>query len=294
MDLPAIPFEAWRPTKDTLHRYAQIVGKIRLALAPWRNHWWHVSLRPTPRGLTTGLMPHRGGAVEIELDLVNHGVDLRTDRGESDRFPLREGLSVAGFHRALFERLRTLGVDVRIRPVPYDLDSAEPFAKDETHASYDADAVARFGTALRWTAGVLEEFAGRFVGKSSPVHFFWHSFDLAHTRFSGRAAPPRPDATPVEAEAYTQEVASFGFWPGDEDVRFPAFYGYAAPAPEALAKEPLTPASARWSPDGGPAVLAYDDVRAAPDPRATLLDFLESVQRAARAHADWSRAEPRA
>jgi hypothetical protein len=264
-----------------------------MACAPPRNHWWHVTYRVTPRGLATGLVPHPAGGFEVELDLVGHGVEVRTAAGEVDRFPLRDGLSVAEFHGRLFERLRSFGVEPRIRAMPYDLSfSEEPFAGDRKHASYDADAARRFAAVLRWTAGALEAFAGRFAGKTSPVQFFWHSFDLALTRFSGRRAPPRPDADAVEREAYSHEVASFGFWPGDDDVRAPAFYAYAAPVPDGLTSEPLEPRAARWVPPANNAVLMYDDVRASSDPRGTLDAFLESAFRAAYARARWSEAFP--
>jgi hypothetical protein len=292
--LPALPLDAWRETKRTVHLWAQIVGKTRLATMPKTNHWWHASLRVTPRGLGTGFVPTANGGFDVEMDFEGHGVEMRNGRGGRARVPLRDGLSVAAFHRAYFEALRGLGVEPRIRATPYDTGfSTTPFAKDEEHRTYDAAAVARFATMLRFAAGAYEEFAGRFTGKSSPVHFFWHSFDLAHTRFSGRRAPPLgADATPVEREAYSHEVASFGFWPGDEDTAAPGFYAYAAPVPKGLADEPLEPRTATWNAEEGMATLAYDDVRASPDPKATLLAFCESAYRAARTRADWAAVEP--
>jgi hypothetical protein len=285
--LPALPLEEWRPTKDTLHRLVQVLGKLRLALAPWRNHWWHVTLRVTPRGVTTGLIPSPGCDFEVDLDLLRQVATMRTSAGGEERLALRDGVSVADFHRWLVASLRKFGIEARIRAVPYDLEPATPFAEDAEHDAHDPSAVERFSTILRWSERVLEEFAGRFEGKSSPVHLFWHAFDLAHTRFSGRAAPPRPGADGVEREAYSQEVASFGFWPGDDQVPEPAYYAYAAPEPEGLTEERLAPRQARWRGEHGQALLRYEDVRRAADPRATLLSFFDSVFRAAEKRAKW-------
>jgi hypothetical protein len=290
--LPPLPFSAWRPAKETLHLWTQIVGKIRMALAPPRNHWWHVTLRVSPRGFTTGLIPHKAGAFEVEFDLVDHGVEVRTPGG-SARFPLRDGLSVAEFHRELLDHLATFGIRPSILAKPYDVPfSKVPFAKDRRHASYDPDAAARYGAVLRWAAPVLERFAGRFEGKTSPVQLFWHSLDLAVTRFSGRRAPPMPGANKVTQEAYSHEVASFGFWAGDNDTREPSFYGYAAPVPEGLRTEPLLPRAAKWSPGSGMARLPYEAVRKSADPAGTLTKFFESVHRAASKRARWADAEP--
>ena len=292
--LPPLPFAAWKPTKETLHIFTQIIGKVRLALAPARNHWWHVTSRVSARGLTTGLIPHGGGAFEIELDLVEHGVDVITSSGERARLPLHDGLSVAAVHRGLFGHLAAFGIRPRILAKPYDLPfSRLPFASDERHAAYDRDAAAKFGVILRWTAGVLERFAGTFAGKSSPVHFFWHGFDLALTRFSGRRAPPIPGANAVTRASYSHEVASFGFWPGDEYAPAPAFYAYAAPVPPGLRDEPLAPRGARWNAEGGQARLSYEVVRKSRDPAAALTRFWKSVDRAARTRASWAAAQPR-
>jgi hypothetical protein len=286
--LPPLPLESWRPTKETLHRIVQVLGKVRLAHAPWRNHWWHVTLRVTPRGLTTGLVPSPAEDFEVDLDLLRQVATLRTSTGGEERFALREGVSVADFHRWLVERLRGLGVEAGIRPVPYDLRPSVPFAEDAEHASHDPAALERFATVLRFSEGVLEEVAGRFVGKTSPVHFFWHAFDLAHTRFSGRLAPPREGANAVEREAYSQEVVSFGFWPGDDQVPEPSYYAYAAPEPEGLTRAPLLPRKgARWRGEFGQALLSYEDVRRSADPRGTLLSFFDSVWDAARERGGW-------
>jgi hypothetical protein len=292
--LPPLPFADWRTTKETLHLYTQIAGKIRMAFAPRRNHWWHATLKVSPRGLTTGLVPHPHNPFEIEFDLVGHGVSLRTADGASHRIALHDGLSVAAFLHKLLELLHAEGIEPQFRMQPYDVPFAkEPFAEDQRHNAYDADAAARFGTVLRWTAEVYEQFAGGYEGKTSPVQFFWHGFDLAVTRFSGRRAPEIEGADPVEREAYSHEVASFGFWPGDDTVQAPAFYGYAAPVPEHLRQEPLEPEQAKWNPEGGMALLRYDDVRNSADPRAALLAFCNSVAHAAERAADWRAAEPR-
>jgi hypothetical protein len=286
--LPPLPLDSWRPTKDTLHLFAQILGKVRMACAPPRNHWWHVTLRVSPRGITTRMIPHPTQPFEIELDLVGHGVEVRTADGDHDRLPLRDGLSVAAFYGWLMPRLRAFGIEPQILARPYDVAFASgPFAEDVRHAAYDPAAASRFASILRWTCSVFEEFAGRFTGKTSPVQFFWHAFDLAVTRFSGRRAPELPDADPVERQAYSHEVASFGFWPGDDQVPAPACYAYAAPVPEGLRGEPLQPAAAKWNPEGGMALLMYDEVRKAADPRAALLAFCDSVYTAAAKRGRW-------
>lgn len=292
--LPELPFASWRPTKETLHVFTQIVGKIRLALAPRRNHWWHITSRVSSRGLTTGAIPFAAGTFEIEFDFVDHGVDVTTSNGGRARIALRDGLSVAAFHRELFRHLETFGIRPKIRAVPYDLPfSRVPFAKDERHAAYDAEAVAKFGAMLRWTADVLERFAATFGGKTSPVHFFWHSFDLALTRFSGRRAAPIPGANRPTREAYSHEVASYGFWAGDAWTPSPTFYGYAAPVPAGLLDEKLTPRGAKWVPGTGQARLDWDVVRKSPQPRDTLLTFFGSVDAAIRRRANWRAAESR-
>jgi len=284
---PPLPLEAWEPTKQTLHRYCQMLGKVRLALAPYRNHWWHVTLRVGTRGLETGPLPLPDGRrVELTLDLVDHAVIGRDSTGASGRFPLRHPFACADFHEQLFTLLRDLGVEVDIDTTPYDLEGPA-FTDDRIHDSYDAGAVERYWTVLRHSADVLETFAGRFNGKQSPVHLFWHSFDLAMARFSGRRAPTKPGASQVEADAYSHEVIAFGFWPGDANVRFPAYYSYTAPAPDGLTSQPLRPDAAAWDTTAGTAQLPYDIVRTADDPRATLLAFLESAYRAGATTAGW-------
>ena len=214
-----LPLEEWEATKNTLHMWVQIVGKIRLASMPPRNHWWHVPLYVDVRGLTTRLMPAADGtSFEIRFDFVDHRLVVETSRGEVESFALADGLSVAEFDRQLHELLVGLGIDVAIRESPFGVPMTTPFPDDREHASYDADAVVRFWRILEWSNGVFEEFAGWFCGKTSPVHLFWHSLDLAVTRFGGRRAPLNPAADAVTQEAYSHEVVSFGFWAGDQNV----------------------------------------------------------------------------
>lgn len=240
-DLPPLPLEAWEPTKTTLHLWSQIVGKVRLATAAPRNHWWHAALYVDVRGLTTRRLHRPAATFEIALDLLDHRLVVRTSHDQLESFPLHEGLSVAEFDALLHETLGRVGVDVPIRESPYGLATTTPFPEDREHASYDGEYAQRLWRVLDWSDAVLEEFAGWFSGKTSPVHFFWHSFDLALTRFSGRRAPPS-DGDAVSREAYSHEVISFGFWPGDPEVPYPAYYAYAAPEPEGLIDRPLAPA----------------------------------------------------
>lgn len=286
---PDIPLEAWRPTKDTLHLYCQIVGKIRLAMHPRINHWWHVPLYVSPRGLTTRTIPFKSGNFEIEFDFNDHRLEIRTSDGRHEDFALFDGLSVADFYKSLFQNLEKLGIEPEIRAVPYEAPSTTPFAEDNENKSYDKEYVERFHRTLVVVDDILEEFRGRFVGKSTPVHMFWHSFDLALTRFSGKRVTPREGAGLVEREAYSHEVISFGFWFGDDKVPAPAFYSYVAPEPEGLAEEPLSPASAQWAESNGAhlALLMYEAVRTTKDPRATALEFLESAYQAGARRAGW-------
>lgn len=285
MPLPSLDYEAWAPAKDTLHLWCQIVGKSRLSLTHRRNHWWNVPLYVSARGLTTGRLP---GNVEVELNLVDHRLEGRST-SDAGGFDLADGLSVAAFHERYLGLLAELGLKPDIRAEPFGVPMTTPFADDVDHASYDPDAASRFLAVLQWSADIFEEFAGWFCGKTSPVHVFWHSFDLAVTRFSGRRAPAMPGADPVTAEAYSHEAVSFGFWAGDRDTRFPAYYSYTAPEPAGLRDQPLRPATAGWVEQrgGSLAVLPYDDVRAAGDPRAALVDFLQSTYEAGAGLAGW-------
>ena len=267
---PEMPLDAWRPTKNTLHLYLQIVGKIRLRVHPRINHWWHVTLYVSPRGLTTRAIPHDGGNFEIEFDFKEHALKIKTSDGRYEDFALYDGLSVADFYASLMANLAKLGIEPHIWAVPYEAPSTTPFADDHESKSYDKEYIERAHQVLVAVDDIFEEFRGRFTGKSTPVHLFWHSFDLALTRFSGRKAPPMPDANMVTREAYSHEVISFGFWFGDDkpnSVAAPAFYSYAAPKPDGLEDEPLQPDKAFWTPDGGMALLMYDDIRSAADTR---------------------------
>lgn len=288
-DLPELPLAEWVDTKRTIHLYLQVVGKVRLGLHPPLNHWWHAPLYVTVRGFSTRAIPSRGRLVEVEFDVVDHDLVVRSDAAV-ERLPLR-GRSIAHVHRDVVATLADLGHDVRILARPYDperVGSDVPFERDTDARAYDPDAVRRFHRVLAWSHGVFTEFAGRFVGKSSPVHFFWHSLDLALTRFSGRPVVA-PSGNAVDREAYSHEVVSFGFWAGDDAVPEPAFYSYTAPEPAGLADHALEPAAADWRVSGGSslALLRYDDVRAAADARLTLLEFLESTYRAGASRAGW-------
>lgn len=287
---PEMPLDSWRPTKNTLHLFLQIVGKIRLKTHPRINHWWHVTFYVTPRGLSTRTIPHLGGSFEIEFDFHSHELVMRTSDGRVEDFALYDGLTVADFCASVFANLAKLGIRPEIKAEPYETPSTTPFAEDRENCSYDKEYVERFHQILVAVDDIFEEFRGRFCGKSTPVHLFWHSFDLALTRFSGRHAPPIEGANMVTREAYSHEVISFGFWFGDDklnSVAAPAFYSYTAPKPNGLEQEPLSPDQAFWIPDGGMALLMYDDVRKADDPRKAVLSFLESTYQAGAERADW-------
>jgi uncharacterized protein DUF5996 len=292
VELPDLPLTDWEPTKDTLHLWLQIVGKIRLASTAPRNHWWNVPLYLDIRGLTTRRMQASNGVTfEIVFDFVDHRLVASTNTGVVESFDLVDGLSVAEFDEKLHSTLERLGIEVTIREAPYGVPTTTPFPADREHASYDREAVERFWRILDWSDGVFEEFAGRYAGKSSPVHLFWHGLDLAVTRFSGKRAPPRPNADAVSREAYSHEVVSFGFWAGDQKVREPMYYSYTAPEPSDLRRQPLQPEQAFRTEDSSLAFLPYAAVRAAADPRATLLTFLESAYQAGAGTAGWNVAD---
>jgi hypothetical protein len=290
LHLPALPLSEWEPTKNTLHLWAQIVGKIRLASTAPRNHWWHVPLYLDVRGLTTRRMHASNGVVfEIVFDFVDHRLVIATNGGATESFELVDGLSVADFDEKLHATLARLGIDLAIRELPYGVPMKTPFPDDGEHAAYDRDAVERFWRILDWSDGVLEEFAGWFYGKTSPVHVFWHGLDLAVTRFGGKRAPGPPSADPVTREGYSHELISFGFWAGDEKVREPTFYSYTAPEPADLRQQALQPEDAFWAEQGSSSLarLPYDAVRTANDPRGTLLTFLESAYTAGAGLSGW-------
>jgi hypothetical protein len=290
-ELPELRPERWQPTKETLHLWLQIVGKVRLAATAPQNHWWNVPLYVDARGLTTRVLRSGDLDFDVSFDFVDHELVVHTSRGEVHSFPLVDGLSVAAFYERLFALLAGLGIEVEIGAEPYRVSSTTPFAEDIEHASYDREAVERYWRALRWIDSTLQEFAGWFCGKTSPVHLFWHGMDIAVTRFSGRPAPDNPNADPVSREAYSHEVISFGFWLGDENVTVPSFYSYTAPEPAGLADQPLRPEAASWRPTTAGsshlALLPYDAVRTSADPRGTLLAFLQSAYDAGTATAGW-------
>jgi len=291
---PELPFAAWRETRDTLHLWTQVVGKIRLALAPWLNHSWHVALYVTARGLTTSPMPWRGGSLEIEFDFIDHVLWVRLSDGRFRQLILRP-MMVAEFYADLFIALVELGVDISIRTMPCEIPNCTPFDQDSLHAAYDRDYANRFWRVLLAAHEVFSHFRTGFLGKASPVHFFWGSFDLAVTRFSGRRAPLHPGGVPhlpdaVAQEAYSHEVSSAGFWPGGGGpVEEAAFYSYAYPAPEGFAAAKVTPAAAFFAKELGEFILPYDAVRSAPDPDAALMGFLQSTYEAAAKLAKWNR-----
>ena len=295
MPWPALPLESWQDTRDTLHLWTQIVGKTRLALAPHVNHWWQVPLYVSARGLTTTRIPYRGGGFEVAFDFIEHALRVDTDQGTSWTTELAPR-SVASFYREYMEGLHSLGIDVRIWPQPVEIAGAIPFPDDEIHAAYDADAAHRFWRALAEADRLLHEFRSGFVGKTSPVHFFWGSFDLACTRFSGRAAPAPPGGVPnlgdwVMAEAYSHECASAGWWPGNVGgpIAEPAFYAYAYPEPDGYPAAPMAVRDARYDGTVREWVLPYERVRTSADPDREVLKFLQGTYAAAADLAWWSR-----
>jgi hypothetical protein len=287
---PALPFEDWRATCDTLHMWTQIAGKVRLALAPHVNHWWQVPLHVSARGLTTTAIPCQDRSFEIEFDFVEHVLAIRTCDGDT-RILRLEPRSVAAFYAEVMAALTSLGLPVHIWTMPQEFDDPIPFERDTLHAAYEREPVERFWRVLRSVDAVLREFRGGFIGKCSPVHFFWGSFDLCVTRFSGRRAPPMPGADKVTQEAYSHEVSSVGWWPGDAATPYPAFYAYAAPEPAGFGGAKVRPASAFYDKDAGQFRLRYEDVRTAMVPRQALLAFCQSTYEAAATLANWTRHE---
>lgn len=295
---PALPWREWRDTCATLHMWTQIVGKIRLRLAPWTNHSWHATLGVTAHGLTTSPMPYGGRTLQIDFDLAAHRLLIHTGDAPTRAMKL-EPRTVADFHAELFTHLRQLGVVVPIHAAPNEVTDPIPFAEDRIHRAYDAEAVERFQRALAQADRVLKQFRSGFLGKCSPVHFFWGSFDLAVTRFSGRPAPAHPGGVPhcpdwVTRDAYSHEVSSCGFWPGGEAMPEPVFYAYAYPEPPSFAAAAV-PVEAAYAAKLGEFVLPYEAVRRAPDPDALLLAFLQDTYAAAAELGHWDRAalEPR-
>lgn len=291
---PDIPYGPWRSTCSALHLYIQIIGKYRLARSPWVNHSWHATLYTDARGFTTGLVPDGPGGIELSLDLINHEVVGRATDGRIARFAL-EPMSVAFFHGRALDLIRTLGGTPEFHGRPNEIPEAIPFAEDRMERPYDATAVTRFFRACVAVTNVLQIFRTAYLGKVSPVHLFWGSFDIAVTRFSGRHAPSHPGGIPalpdeITREAYSHEVSSAGFWPGGGAIDFPAFYSYAYPMPTGFAAARISPEAAYYDENLGEFLLPYDAVRLANDPEDMLMTFLESTYRAAAELGDWDRA----
>jgi hypothetical protein len=291
---PELPYAAWKETCATLHLWTQVVGKIRLTQTPWLNHSWHVPLYVAARGLSTSLIPYGERSFEITFDFQDHRLDIATGDGARQYIPLQPQ-TVADFYAAVMAALEKLGIKVAITELPCEIPGAIEFRQDRVHTAYDPDYAQRFWKALVRVDRVMKIFRTGFVGKSSPVHFFWGSFDLAVTRFSGRRAPPYAGKVPglaneVMREAYSHEVSSAGFWPGGNGIDYAAFYSYAYPAPKGFSTAAVKPPAAFFSEALGEFVLPYDAVRSAPDPDAALLAFLQSTYDAAAQAAGWDRA----
>ena len=292
---PALAYESWQDTCSTLHLWTQIVGKVKLALSPLVNHWWGIVLFVNARGLTTGAMPYRGRALQIDFDFCAHELVLRTSDTREQRVMLRP-MTTADFYAAVMSALAALEVDVHIWTMPVEIDGAIPFDQDRQHASYDGVAARTFWRQLVQADRVFNLFRARFLGKVSPVHFFWGSFDLAVTRFSGRPAPPlktnnSPNVAPwVMNEAYSHECSSVGFWPGNGGYGRAAFYAYAYPEPDGFGAEPVRPQGAAYNSDVGQFLIDYDAVRRAAAPDDALLDFMQSTYEAAANKGRWDRA----
>lgn len=289
---PQLQVEEWSRTRDTLHMWMQIVGKIRMAQAPMVNHWWQVPLYVSPRGLTTSAMPHGDRMFDMEFDFVAHQLHVRCSSGRQRDIAL-EPKTVADFYRQTMDALADLDLNVTIMPRPVEVEVSVPFADDTENASYDPDCARRFWGQLVAADRVLQQFRARFIGKVSPVHFFWGAMDLACTRFSGRTAPPHPGGAPncadwVMVEGYSHELSSCGFWPGGSAEG--TFYAYAYPEPEGFAQHPVLPDAAYHDSAAGEFFLPYEAVRTSSDPDATLLDFLQTSYEAAADNADWDRA----
>lgn len=286
---PELPLEAWKDTYATLHMWTQVVGKVRLALTPRINHWWGVPLYVNAVGLTTSPIPYNTRVVEIQFNFLEHELVISTCTGEQKILPLRPQ-SVATFYAEFMAALRSLAIEVSIWPMPVEIANPIRFDQDTEHASYDPVYAQRFWRILTLIDPVFQEFRSRFIGKHSPIHFFWGSFDLASTRFSGRRAPERAGADPVTREAYSHEVISAGFWPGGGDVKGPAFYTYAAPEPDGFKTASVGPEKAFYSPLGE-FLLMYEDVRKSAQPEKTLLEFLQSTYEVGANLGRWPRAE---
>lgn len=291
---PSLPLAAWQDTYETLHLWTQIVGKIRMALAPKINHWWHSTLYVTPRGLTTSTIPYGTRTFEIQFDFLDRHLHIETSDGITRRIALVPR-SVADFYQDVMGTLQAIGIEVRIWTMPQEVQEPIPFEQDNEHAAYDPEYAERFWRILGQTDRVMKVFRSRFIGKCSPVHFFWGSCDLAVTRFSGRPAPQHPGGIPnmadwVTREAYSHEVSSCGFWPGGGTVVEPVFYAYAYPAPEGFKDYPIQPKEAFYSLEMQEFILPYEAVRQADNPDELLLSFLQTTYDAAANLGNWDRA----
>ncbi len=284
---PELPLAAWQDTYDTLHMWTQIVGKIRMTLTPLINHYWNATLYVSARGLTTSAIPYPRGVFEIEFDFIAHELVIKTSEGDVRTLELAPR-TVADFYSEVMGTLAVLKIDVQIQARPDEVANPIPFADDRTHKSYDRESVDRFRRLLISVDKVLKDFRSRFIGKCSPVHFFWGSFDIAVTRFSGRLAPPRPD--PMMQEAYSHEVSSAGFWPGGGEIKGPAFYSYTTPEPAGFKTYAVLPKPALYHQGLGEFLLMYDDIRGAPSPASELMAFFETTYEAGANLAKWDRA----
>jgi len=290
---PELPLEEWKDTYATLHMWTQVVGKIRFAQTPWINHSWHVTLYVTCRGLTTSPIPYRERTFQMDFDFIDHRLVILTSDGDVRSIELRPR-SVADFYGEVMAKLHDLGLNIHINTLPNEVADPIRFEEDDLHSSYNAEYAHRLWKVLVQIDRVFKQFRAKFIGKCSPVHFFWGSFDMAVTRFSGRTAPPHPGGVPhlpdvVAREAYSHEVSSCGFWPGGDPVAYPIFYSYAYPAPDGFEDAPVKLASAFYSTDLGEFILPYDEVRKAEKPDKLLLDFLQSTYEAAATLGKWDR-----
>ena len=285
---PALALDSWKDTCATLHMWTQIVGKVRLRLTPLVNHWWNVPLYVSARGLTTSRIPYENTAFELRFDFIGHRLVLVTASGILKAIPLR-AVSVAEFYEEVMAMLQSAGLQVKIWPVPVEIPDPIPFDQDRVHCSYDRLSVEKFWRILLSVDAVFHQFRSGFIGKCSPVHFFWGSFDLAVSRFSGRPAPERPGADAITREAYSHEVSSVGFWPGSGEVKDAAFYSYLAPEPGGFKEAQVRPGAAHYDARVGEFLLMYEDVRKAESPTAAILDFCQTTYEAAANSSRWDR-----
>lgn len=287
---PALPLEEWLDTKETLHRYLQIVGKLRMSLMPKDNHWWHITLYVSKTGIATGAIPNKDFTFEVAFDFIDHKLIVWTSKGETHSFNLHDGLSVADFYQNLKTILNELNIKFDILAIPYDLSDRIPFNECKQYHTYNKMAVHKAWNIMLQVDMIFKEFSGKSYSKTCPVHIYWHHLDLVVTRFSGARAPDMGDVSQVEKEAYSHEVISFGFWFGDDTIKEPAFYSYTYPSPKGIDKEPLHPKSAKWQDSNGSpmALLLYKDILNSDNPKQDIMDFLESSYQAGAKLAGWN------